>query len=508
MMSDRVASPGTIQTEKAAGLRGLLLRFGLPALAAAVAVGLFLLISARTYGIGFPLDDAWIHQTYARNLALRGEWAFLPGVRSAGSTAPLWTFLLAAGYRLFAQPYVWPFLLGFAGLMASAWLGEDLFRAETTAWKRSLPWLGLFLAGEWHLVWAAASGMETILYAALILAMFWLLMRGPRLGWAAGALAGLAAWVRPDGITLIGPVLFVLALSEGSTRARLKRALPASAAFAAGIGLYLLFNRLAAGSWLPNTFYAKQAEYAVYQQYPLWQRFFSLATLPLVGAGVLLLPGAVFTVWKSWRAKRWVLLSMALWWLGYTLVYAVRLPVTYQHGRYLMPAMPVFFVLGAVGTVWLLADARLRGRIGFILRRVCVLSVAIAWTGFLIVGALRYAEDVAIIETEMVRAAEWINQNTPAGAVIAAHDIGAIGYFGQRRLVDLAGLVSPEVIPFIRDEGRLAQYLDERKVDYLVTFPGWYPEMVRQAEPLFNTRGSFSTRVGGENMVIYRWLGR
>jgi len=35
---------------------------------------------------GFPLDDAWIHQTYARNLGLSGMMAFTPGEPSAGST--------------------------------------------------------------------------------------------------------------------------------------------------------------------------------------------------------------------------------------------------------------------------------------------------------------------------------------------------------------------------------------------------------------------------------------
>ncbi len=505
MSSAHTGMDGVIQRDRAAGRWSGWLRFALPALVVAAAMGLFLLASARAGRIGFPLDDAWIHQTYARNLALRGEWAFLPNVRSAGSTAPLWTFLLAAGYRLFAQPYAWAFLLGFAGLLATSLFGESLFRAETPFWKSRIPWLALFLAGEWHVVWAATSGMETILYAALILGVFWLLARKPRLGWAVGALAGLAAWVRPDGITLIGPVLFVLVLSERSWQARLKKALPALGAFIAGVGLYLLFNRLAAGSWLPNTFYAKQAEYAVYQQFPLWERFFSLAGLPLVGAGVLLLPGVVFAVAQSWRERRWTLAAMGLWWLGYTLIYAVRLPVTYQHGRYLIPAMPVFFVLGAVGTVRLLAGVRLDGRVGFILRRVWALSIAAAWIGFLFVGALRYAEDVAIIDTEMVRTAHWIEQNTPANAVIAAHDIGAIGYFSNRQLVDLAGLVSPEVIPFMRDEGRLAQYLDERGVDYLVTFPGWYPELARRAMPVFTTLGSFSPEAGGENMAVFRW---
>src|SRR5512137_1784315 len=87
------------------------------AMAAAVSLGLYLGSSALFYRIGFPLDDSWIHQTYARNLALRGEWAFLPGLPSAGSTSPLWSALLAPGYLLGLAPYRWTYLLGWAALL-------------------------------------------------------------------------------------------------------------------------------------------------------------------------------------------------------------------------------------------------------------------------------------------------------------------------------------------------------------------------------------------------------
>ena len=70
-------------------------RIGLLGLALVVAVALFLLRSQALNSLGYPLDDAWIHQTYARNFAMRGEWAFLPGEVSAGSTSPLWTLILA-----------------------------------------------------------------------------------------------------------------------------------------------------------------------------------------------------------------------------------------------------------------------------------------------------------------------------------------------------------------------------------------------------------------------------
>src|SRR5512139_1211356 len=80
--------------------------------AAIFGAAIYLFASSLIYHPGFPLDDSWIHQTYARNLALHGQWAFRPNMPSAGSTAPLWSALLAIGYWLGLAPYIWTFLLG------------------------------------------------------------------------------------------------------------------------------------------------------------------------------------------------------------------------------------------------------------------------------------------------------------------------------------------------------------------------------------------------------------
>jgi hypothetical protein len=43
----------------------------------------------------------------------------------------------------------------------------------------------------------------------------------------------------------------------------------------------------------------------------------------------------------------------------------------------------------------------------------------------------------------------WFAAHSHPGAVIAAPDIGALGYLSQRRVVDLAGLVTPAMVPIL-----------------------------------------------------------
>jgi hypothetical protein len=479
--------------------------WGILLLAGLAAAGGFLYASSRVQGPGFPLDDAWIHLTYARNLGLHGEWAFVPGKPSGGSTAPLWTGLLALGFILRMPEIGWAFGLGTLSLIGLAWIGERYFRrqvgVEGAGW---LPWAGLFLAGEYHLVWAAASGMETVLMGLFYLLVLYRLGR-PGCRWeATGALIGLAVWVRPDGITLLGPAVLVLALSGKSWTERGLSLLRLAGGFALFFLPYLFFNLRIQGSLWPNTFYAKQAEYAALQGRPLALRVLDELSLPLIGAGMLLLPGFVYVIWRALAEKRWSVLAAGLWFLGYCGLYAWRLPVTYQYGRYVIPAMPVYFVLGLSGLALLFQTWRQAktGRLFTFAAQVTVLGV---WLGFYFLGAANYARDVAIIETEMVAAAKWVAANSSVGDVVAAHDIGALGYYGQRDILDLAGLVTPEVIPFIRDESRLAEFLDQRGAAVLVTFPGWYEELTRGRERLYTTGGAYAPAAGGENLSIYRW---
>src|SRR5512138_3978300 len=114
------------------------------AFAALIAVLFYLITSELIFRIGFPLDDAWIHLTYARNLAEHGEWAFRLGERSAGSTSPLWTVLLSVGFFINLAPYIWTYLLGWVVLTLLAGCAEKTARRLVASYTARVPWAGLF----------------------------------------------------------------------------------------------------------------------------------------------------------------------------------------------------------------------------------------------------------------------------------------------------------------------------------------------------------------------------
>jgi hypothetical protein len=468
------------------------------------AVAMFLALSRGVYRLGFPLDDAWIHQTYARNLAGSGEWAFVPGEPSAGSTSPLWTMSLAVGHLLKIEPVWWAHLLGTASLLLTAWLGARWARRRTAgqAWLPAAVALTIVL--DWHLVWSAVSGMETLLLASAAVLALTLIESEAWRPFRVGLVIGVAVWIRPDALALLAAGGW-RAWTESGSSVRTRAAQTAGLLIGTACALipYLVFLRLTGGSWWPSTFYAKQAEYAILTQTPLLNRLWDVARAPLVGAGGLLLLAGLAEAAGAVRLGKWTRLAPLVWTASYLGAYALRLPVTYQHGRYQIPVVPVLIVLGWCGALDWLAPTSERWR--WVAGRAWAGAVAVALLAFLVLGGRAYAQDVAIIESEMVDTARWVSGHTPAEARVAAHDIGALGYFGGRDLLDLAGLTDPELIPILRDESALGQAMVANRVDYLVTFPDWYPALSACGEVVHVSAGRFSPSAGGENMTVYRW---
>ena len=218
----------------------------------------------------------------------------------------------------------------------------------------------------------------------------------------------------------------------------------------------------------------------------------------------MLLPGFILELKDVVQKKDWDKAAAIIWVLGYVGLYAWRLPVIYQHGRYIMPAMPLGFIIGLAGMMrWIELENKSFWR--RLVSGVWVGSIIIVTAVFWILGARVYARDVAVIETEMVHVSRWIEANSDKNDVIAAHDIGALGYFSNRHIIDLAGLITPDVIPFIRNEDMLRKYLDQKDTKYLMAFPDWYPKLVNGLELAFKSNGKYAPELGSTNMTLYYW---
>jgi len=451
---------------------------------------LYVLASAWMYRPGFPLDDSWIHLTYARNLALRYEWSFLPGQNSAGSTSPLWTFLLSIGFFLRIPPNLWAYFMGGMMLFLLAWRIEITLRSMQPAYASGIPWAGILVLTEWHLSWASVSGMEILMHSLLVTTVLSMLILGDARFLLMGFLVGLSVWSRPDGLTLLGPLGLFAFLGNETVWRKISAFGRVLLGFIALFGPYLFFNLLLAETPWPNTFYAKQAEYAAWQAQPVLTRFVALLEQYFSGVTLALVPAMLLLLIKALQKRSWGILLTFIWVAGYAWLYASRLPL-YQYGRYVMPTIPAFLLLALIFLVFWLPTVRTRAQRYL---RFAWLTF-IAMLGFIMwgYGAFLYAENVAWVESEMVQTAHWVSQNIHPDTLVAAHDIGALGYFsGLERIVDLAGLISPQLIPFMLDESQLIAYLREQGVTHIIVFPGWYAGLAKDCLLVYEADGRYA----------------
>jgi Gpi18-like mannosyltransferase len=249
------------------------------ALGMAVPVAMLLRAAATGAGGSLPIDDAWIHLTYARTLAAGGGFRYFPGdATTTGSTAPLFTLLEALGFLVTRNEIAIAVTLGLAAhlvflLALARWAGRRLGHAGWTAFVVAL------VAADGRFGILAASGMETSLFLAGLAVAFAAWAADDAL--AAGLALGAATWVRPEALVLAG----VFAIDAALARQLPRRVLAGLGACVALVAAYLAFNRLTGGALLPLSLAAKAAYYG---DRPL-ARFLSDDVAATFGGGWLLL---------------------------------------------------------------------------------------------------------------------------------------------------------------------------------------------------------------------------
>lgn len=501
------------------------------AVAGLLVCGAYLAAERRMLGgrLGFPLDDAWIHLQFARQLAAGSGLAYQGETLVAGSTSPLWTALLAVGATL-GLPLAWAKLCGLAAyaltVLATASLGRELGLGRGSRLLAA----GLVASTGW-LVWSALSGMETLLFAALTLAGLVRHLHERRRAAsvpASLALLGLAVLARPEGALLLALAIGDRLVKRRRREGRLVLGAPpagTSRPLLAGLAIVglvvlptLLFHRLVGDSFLPTTFASKAG--GARDGLPDL-RYWTAA------GGIVLASQPVAALFAGGGAARLLRrlgsatdrgLAVVLWPFALPLAYACLSPdhgvlLLGNFGRYLFPLLPFVALLAVVALEPLY---RAMPRLELAGRRLSwaplgALLLLTPQLASLAAGRDRYLQTVGNVEESDVRAARWLADRLPADALLAVQDVGAVKYHLPNPVLDLAGIVEPAVAGLLHAadgtywEERLLAYLAARRPDYLLVFPTSYPYLVglpgmRQVER-FAVRANVT--MAGDELVLF-----
>ncbi len=393
----------------------------------------------------YVYDDPFITYRYAENLREGLGFVYNQGAHVLSTTTPLFALLLSLLGNLWTDVQQ---LANFIGAISVA-LGGLLLWELSQTWKTPLVgWSGLLLYPTFPLL-LITLGSETPLFLAFVLGTFVLYARRHYGG--AMLLITLAILTRSDGV-LVAALLGVHYIWVNRTQFTQPAFWLGQPWFWVGIsvGLLLVWHGFAwyyFGAPLPITLAAKQAQgrMSISQHFaPGVLRvasWYSRSWQYWVELGLFVI-GTIFSVYKK---QRWVLLLAwtGLYFLAYTL-----LGVTSYFWYYapLVPGWVIGIGLGISLLSWLpLPDplqyspvwSRVRpGLVGLLLTALFVTQV-------INIQKMSQRTDPRYAIYRAV--GEWLADNTPADVKVGALEVGIIGFYAQRTMVDFAGLIQPEV---------------------------------------------------------------
>ena len=463
-----------------------------------------------------PLDDAYIHFQYARQMAVGQPWSYNTGESpTTGATSLLYPFLLAIAYRLGFQGEWLVSAALIIGIVCLAFstiliyrLTEILLRIVVgEAWKDTH--IACFLAALLFLLtggiqWGFLNGMESGLFTLFVLAGLMAYLQ-KQFGWA-GIWLALAALTRPEGIFLLGLWWFItlmghrngLRLPSYWWRITLPLLIGCIPFF---LNWWLSGSVAAAGaqakSWLGNVpFRFGDIIGSILTAYVDILLRLSLGFLAPKSWFILpgLLPLAGIGWYQLYRAgqKNVAILTTAWFFIG-NFSTATLITSIWQYGRYQLPFLALLFPVAVIGLVagWqkIVGTLLIGGHnepddlsplqkrwLGWLkVSGVFLLFFATSHTSFIAWQA--YRQSVVTVKGQALALADWIESNLPPESYIAVHDAGAIRYIGERPIYDMIGLTTPGQTPVAWKHGMGAVFELMEQTSPLPTHFATYPDV-------------------------------
>lgn len=436
-----------------------------------------------------PVDDAYIHFQYARQIAAGEPYVYNPGLPpSSGATSFLYPYILAVGYLLgFVDMSlgIWAMILGAFALLLSTQLLYRLAIEHSLPVFYSLGISLLFLLNG-YVVWHFMSGMETG-YTVLFVLLTFYSFTSKRLHLFTTS-AILLALIRPEGsiMAVIAAGLYVLRASLDLPSANLLRRIRIAiqthwiilfillALFVQPLVNYVLTGSFSSTGGQSKSlfgmipFYVDEVIRRVFSNFTqmIQETLLGLGSsgiwylAPFMGLIVLIL--VVKQLYK--RKEVFPLLLFLIW--GVVVFGAIStLDTAFWHfKRYQLPVLVLMFP-----ALILTVNAYKKS----ILWR----YLLIVFLGFSLWIGLNFREyhemNVRSVFQQPYSMALWLQNNTEPDAIVAVHDVGIMRYLGGRTTVDMVGLTTDGAANYWRNgPGSTGEFLMyyEPHVDYIAAY--------------------------------------
>ena len=421
--------------------------------------------------LGYLTDDTFIHLQFAKHWIAGDGFSFNAGEPTYGATSPLWVALLAGLGRGIPGAADTP--ADAASMPPLAWLAKALGAALTVCGGWAIGRVGkrlgfrpaesaclglLYAANAWSARWAV-SGMESALAAcavALSLGAAARTILERRGGLGTGIALGLAILARPECWVLAALTLGAVWLAAGEEpRKRLRAVSAVLAGLAVSVGPWLIAAALWFRRVTPNTSAAKAGAWG-----DMARAVDALRTSIRVELASDALPIALAVLAFALAGPR-ILRSMPRARLAFWVLVAVW-PICLVAGyaaagvqvvsRYLLVAMPCVLLLGVASFRWAAERLPSKARVAALAFLLLAYAAQNAFVTF------RYNAPHARRHTQglrdsLVSLGIWARTKTPEGTLFALPDIGAFGYYSDRPVLDLYGLVTPRMAPIAIQAG-------------------------------------------------------
>ncbi len=449
---------------------------------------------------GFAFDDAFITYRYARNIAEGQGFTYNPGQWVLGTTTPLYTLILALLGLIWPD---FPSLSHAISTISLAGCGIFVYLLGRELNQRIVGFIASLILITNPLV-LSTFGMETMFSMMLLMtAVTWYITQ--RLNLTSLALA-LATVTRADAVLMVA----VLGIDYILRKRRLP--LRQAALYLAATLPWFVFSLLVFGSPLPNSVAAKvhaasvPGAYSFLEGILLWGAVYQRSS----GLYILILPLPLLGIAQLRRAGRaWKLI--VVWATLYAIAYALLGAPTYAW--YYAPLLGAGAISAALGLLFLFNFLHL-----LMTRMRLPAAMPGLLTGLLLV-LLIYGQTSSALWSHQGRksdprvriyqtASEWFLTNSDEDASIAALEIGALGYYSRRQMIDLYGLVTPELVPYLSRgvDNTIEEALRRYEPDFIVDMPveSWEPIVTTDWFKAAYHPATLISDPGGISLTIYQ----